>query len=680
MYPAGIVRNLQRYGFAGRIYPVNPGRATVFDLPCYPNLSALPERPDLVVILIPRDAVPTVIDECLTLDLKAAIIITAGFREGDAEGGVLEESIRRRIAGSDLAIIGPNCAGLANLTTGMVVTRLPAPPLAGDVAFVSASGALMMALQGVFANVHLGLSRLVSVGNQLDVGLIDVLDYLAEDPDTRAIGAFVEGLEDGRRFVQAAARARQCGKPLVLVKSGRTTAGQQAAATHTAALAGSDRVFRSACRQAGVVVVDDMDDLVRTLQLFSAWAGRIPTGRRLALVTQSGGMGSLTADLATLAGFDLPDLPPNLQAQLRAMPHLLTFNDYGNPADVRGAGAVGAAVARTLTPFLEDPSFDIVILLLAKSAVEEREVETAQALAELATTARKPFCVVWVGQRHGVKDEQTEQPLRILRDAGIPVFGQSSACIASLAKVIDWQAQRPSLPRGARASLAGGAHPPAQDPVRFLSYDEIKAFFSAYDLPLMPGRLAEDADEAVAMAETLGFPVAVKGLSDRFTHKSDAGLVLLNLGDAAQVAAAVRTLARKLGDLKDVRFLVQRMALPGIEALVGVENDAQFGPVIACGPGGMLVELLDDVALGLAPLSPDDARALLDATRLGRLLRGLRGRPPADRAALANLLVRLSAMAHERQDRLVSMDLNPVIVHTEGLSIVDVRIQWRGNL
>ena len=679
MYPAGILQDLQRYGYDGRVYPVNPRRTAVFDLPCYPNLTALPERPDLVVVLVPRDAVPGVVDECLALDIKAAIIISAGFRESDAAGAILEETLRSRISGSELAIIGPNCAGLANMTTGMVVTRLPAPPLAGNVGFVSASGALMMALQGVFADLHLGLSRLVSLGNQMDVDLVDVLAYLVEDADTEVIGAFVEGLDDGRRFVQAAAAAQQAGKPFILVKSGRTVAGQQAAATHTAALAGSDRIFQSVCQQAGVAVVDDMSDLARTLQLFAAWSGRYPTGRRLALVTQSGGMGSLTADLATLAGFVLPDLSPAVQAQLRAMPHLLTFDDFGNPADVRGAGAVGAAVAPTLAPFLEDPAFDVVIVLLAKSAVEERELATAHALAELAATAQKPFCIVWVGQRHVATNEQTDQPLQILSDAGIPVFDQSSDCIAALAKVVDWEERRSTAATQDVALPADSHAGVIQEEARFLNYEEIAALFDIYDVPLIPAHLVTNEEEAMAAAATLGYPVALKGLADRFTHKSDAGLVQLGLQDAGQVAASIRSLAQQLADTAGASYLVQRMAQPGVEALVGVENDDQFGPVIACGPGGTLVEMVDDVALRLAPLTDDAAPALIEATQLGRLLRGLRGQPPGDSAALATLLVRLSKLAFEHRHQLISMDMNPVIVHEEGLSIVDVRIQWRGN-
>ena len=688
MYPAGILRDLQRYGYRGRIYPVNPRRDRVLGLPCYPTLAALPEKPELVVIVTPRRAVLGVLEECLALHIPAAIIITAGFRESDAEGAALEAAIRALVRGSELAVLGPNCAGVANLLDNVIITRLPVAPRPGSVGFVSASGALMMAMQGVFADLQLGLSHLLSLGNQVDVTLTESLAYLVDDPATQVIGAFIEGIDDGRQFVAVARAAQRAGKPLVVVKSGRTTAGQQAAATHTAALAGSDRVFQSVAHQAGVCVVEDMAELARTLQLFAAWAGRWPRAGRLALVTQSGGMGSLTADLASLAGLELPALSAAVQDALHAMPHLLAFGAFDNPADVRGAGAVGEAAARTLAPFLADPTTDAVLLLLAKSAVDEREVETARSLAALAATSSKPFCVAWVGQRVAQGEEQTAEPLQILGAAGIPVFSQPGDCIRALAHVVAWQqhADRvaptdPVAPTDAQPGtpVDTPTAPLAHDQERYLAYDEIEQLLSTVDLPLAPARLVHDVAAAMAAADALGYPVAVKGLVTAHSHKSEAGLVQLHLTDAAQVTAAVHGM-RSSGHLAaQDSLLVQQMARPGIEAIVGIEHDPQFGPVVVCGPGGLLVELLDDTALGLAPLTQAEAAGLIDATRLRSLLAGLRGAPPADRRALVELLVTVSTLANAYAGQLLSMDLNPVIVHATGATIVDARIRWRGE-
>lgn len=682
MYPAGILRDLQRYGYRGCIYPVNPRRNRVLGLACYPTLTTLPEKPDLVVIVTPRHAVLGVLEECLVLHIPAAIIITAGFRESDAEGAALEAAIRSLVRGSELAVLGPNCAGVANLRDNVIITRLPVAPRPGVVGFVSVSGALMMAMQGVFADLQMGLSRLLSLGNQVDVTLTETLAYLVDDPATQVIGAFIEGIDDGRQFVAVARAAQRAGKPLVVVKSGRTTAGQQAAATHTAALAGSDRIFQSVARQAGVCVVDDMDELARTLQLFAAWAGRWPRAGRLALVTQSGGMGSLTADLASLAGLELPAITPAVQDALHAMPHLLSFGAIENPADVRGAGAVGEAAALTLAPFLADPAFDAVVLLLAKSAVDAREVETAHSLAALIATAAKPFCVVWVGQRIAQGEEQTEAPLQILSAAGIPVFTQPGDCIRALAHVMAWRQHADAV---ATASAQPAAHlgilpvAPTAAQERYLTYDESKRLLSTVNLPLAPARIVHDEAAAVAAADALGYPVAVKGLVVAHSHKSEAGLVHLRLASADQVSAAVHAIQARGQMAATDAILVQQMARPGAEVIVGVEHDPQFGPVVVCGPGGVLVELLDDAALSLAPLTHEEAENLINVTRLPRLLAGFRGAPAADRRALAELLVAVSMLASKHAGQLLSMDLNPVIVHETGATIVDVRIRWRGE-
>ncbi|MBW7881907.1 MAG: acetate--CoA ligase family protein [Caldilineaceae bacterium] len=683
MYPAGILADLMRYGFPGQIYPVNPRRERVLGLRCYANLTTLPEVPDLAIVVVPRQAVLAVIDECIATGVKAALLITAGFRESDAEGARLEALLKERLQGSGLAVIGPNCAGLANLAGRVTATRLPAPPKAGSVSFVSASGALMMAMQGIFADHQLGLSHIISLGNQVDVTLTETLAFLVEDPATRVIGAFIEGIDDGRRFAQVAAAARQAGKPLVVVKSGRTQAGQQAAATHTAAMATSDRIFSAICRQTGVVLVNDISELVQTLDLFSAWIDRLPAGRRLGLVTQSGGMGSLAADLATLAGLELPALPQSLQETLHTFPYALPFDAFSNPADVRGAGAVGQAAADTLRAFLAaEGAFDSVVLLLAKSAVEAREAATANALATLSMTTRKPFCVVWTGQRIPVDPDDSDAPLRTLAAAGVPVFDQPGDCIRALNHVISWheQQQAPadsvSTPRAApRVPQRAPTAPP-----RMLAYAEISQLFKAYSIDLAPATVATCPDEAVVAADRLGYPVAVKGLAAGHSHKSEAGLVRLNLTSPDEVHAATQQLWDGSASNTLEAVLVQRMAPAGVEVLIGVENDPHFGPVLACGPGGVLVELLDDVSLRLAPITAAAAHQLFRETRLARLLAGFRGAPPADSDALARLLAALSVLAAERSDRLVSLDLNPVIVHAQGLSIVDARIEWRGDL
>ena len=444
MYPAGLLQNLLDYGFSGDIYPINPKRETVFGLPCYPDLMQTPQTPDLAILVIPRRFVLPTLRQCVALGIPAALVITAGFAEADEWGKRLQAEMAELLADGSLTVIGPNCAGLANIPGKVIATRLTTSPKAGNISFVSQSGALMMALYGLFSDRNLGLSRLISLGNQVNVTLADGLAYLAKEEETAVIAAFVEGVQNGRAFAAALKSALIAGKPIVLVKSGRTELGQAAAATHTAALAGSDRVFTAVCQQFGVIQVDDVDEMVDTIELLAAFGDKL-RGNRVSLVTQSGGMGSLTADMCHRVGLELPPLSDEVQAQLHTLPHLLQFDALGNPADVRGASVIGATTAQTLTPFLDDPDTDVVLLLLAKSALREGEDVTAQAIIQAAQATEKPLIVVWVGQREiGDWRLETESPItspyspvtKLLTNAGVPVFASSSRAVAALARTV----------------------------------------------------------------------------------------------------------------------------------------------------------------------------------------------------------------------------------------------------
>lgn len=682
MYPAGIFKSLLGCGYRGRLYPVNPKRTELFGQPCYAGLAALPQTPDLVIVIVPRQAVLGVVDEAERMGVPAAVIISAGFAESDDEGKRLEAALRRRLQTSRMAVIGPNCAGFASLANAVIATRLPAPARSGAVGFVSASGALMMALQGLFADAELGLSHLVSLGNQIDVSLTEVIEFLVDDAQTQVIGAFVEGLDDGTRFARAAARARAAGKPLVVLKSGRTQAGQAAAATHTAALATSQRVFEAVCRQAGVILVDDIGELTATLHACAAWQTRMPAGRRVALVTQSGGMGSLAADWTSAEGLELPPLPAALQAQLAAAPALKGVPALGNPADVRGAGTLGQVAADLLGHVLADDAFDAALLLLAKSAVAPRELATAQALAQLAATAAKPFALVWVGQRLPHAASDSGEPQQILAAANIPTFTQPKDALRTLARLAAWQectppaaAEPPAVaaaPAAAESPVAAGVEPGAR---RMLAHGEVAQLLARAGITLIAAQEAADAEAAATAAQRLGLPVVLKGISARHSHKSDAGLVRVGLA----TADAVRDVAQHwLADpaLGVTGLLVQRMAPPGVELLLGVENDPQFGPLLVAGPGGVLVELLNQTALRPAPVSAAEARSMLAETAAARLLAGVRGAPAADAGALVELMGSLGRLA-AATPALRSLDINPVIVHPQGLSIVDVRVEWQ---
>jgi acyl-CoA synthetase (NDP forming) len=437
LYPAGILKSLLENGFPGELYPVNPRRSTVFDLPAYPEVTCTPHPPDLAIVTIPRQAVIPSLAQCLQVGVKAAVIISAGFAEADGEGRQLQFELERLLAGSVMRVLGPNCAGLADLPGKMIAARLPAPPLPGSVSFVSQSGALMMSFYGLFAARRVGMNRLISLGNQVDLTVSESIASLIEDPRSRVVAVFLEGVSDGHRFIQAARRALELGKPLVMLKSGRTEAGQQSAASHTAALSGSDRVFSAICRQLGVLLVDDLNDLVAVSQIFARFPPPAHDRFNLAVITQSGGLGSLTADLCSRAAIPLPIFGRALRERLHSLPYLLHYGEIGNPADVRGAGLERAATLQTLQPFHDDPDIDALLLLLAKPVSRIADLETASAIVASAARSAKPLLVVWMGQRQ-FTDADDRLASHILADAGIPVFEQPGDCIRALSHFLQY--------------------------------------------------------------------------------------------------------------------------------------------------------------------------------------------------------------------------------------------------
>ncbi len=442
LYPAGIIQNLITKGYPGKIYPVNPNRSTVFDLPCYPSLSDLPESVDLVIFVLRRDLVYASLEECARLGIKAVLIISAGFAEQDELGKTLQEKIRLLAEANGIRVLGPNCAGYAAIPERLIATRLPVLPRSGDVSFISGSGALMMALLGLFVDRGIGLNRLVSVGNQMDISLGEWVGFFARDCSTRLIAAFIEGVQDAGVLVDGFRTALTSGKPLVVVKSGRTSSGQLAAATHTAAVAGSDKVFESVCRQFGVILAEDVQAMMDILQLHTAFGDRLKPVKHLMVVTQSGGMGSLTADLLENNGLTLAPVSEGLLQSIQGQPHLKSISSWGNPADVRGTNLRQGLTAATLDPFLIDPQNDLVLLLLARTLIHEADLETARGIITAAQTSDKPLVVVWVGQRIPAEDQPVETAETLLKQAGIPVFDQSSTAVKALGQLVRYWTYR----------------------------------------------------------------------------------------------------------------------------------------------------------------------------------------------------------------------------------------------
>jgi len=440
LYPAGILRNLLRYGYKGKIFPVNPRREVVQGLKSYRKILDIEEDVDLAVIIVPRGFVLDILNQCAMKGVRAVIIITAGFGEADEYGKQLQERIMEFARRSRIIICGPNTAGLANIYDNIVLThRLDPAPIPGNVAFVSQSGALMTAMYGIFREKDIGLSYLISTGNQADVELSECIMYLVNDKNTRVIAAFIEGLKNVNIFLNAADLALEKGKPIIVLKVGKTRAGAAAALTHTGSLTGSDAVYNAVFKQKGIIRVEDIDELVDTVKVFSLLVDRLPKGEGLGIISQSGGLASLMADLCEDLGLNLPELSDETMKKLVTMDELLTFGSLRNPADVRIGGTTAAMLPRVIEPFIQDERFSILCILLSRPAVGDEDAQTASTIVEISKTTKKPIFVVWVGRR--IPDPGSDldaQPYRILEKGGVPIFYNLKSCLKAVKHLIDY--------------------------------------------------------------------------------------------------------------------------------------------------------------------------------------------------------------------------------------------------
>ena len=440
LYPAGILRNLLRYKYEGKIFPVNPRRETVQGLKSYPKVLDIEGDIDLAVVIVPRGFVIDVLSQCAEKKVKAVIIITAGFGEADEYGKQLQEKIADLARETGMIICGPNTAGLANIIDKIpLIARLDPAPIPGKVGFASQSGALMMALYGNFRDREIGLSIMVSTGNQVDMDLSECIKYLASDKDTKVIVTFIEGLRDTNTFLEAADLALEKGKPIIVLKVGKTKSGAEAAVTHTGSLTGSDAVYNAVFRQKGIVRVDDIDELIDTAKIFSLFIDKIPDEGGIGIISQSGGLGSLTADICESLNLNLPQLSSEMLKKLTSMDELLSFGSMRNPADVRGEGTRAAMIPRVLEPFIKDNRFAMLGILLARPAVGNEDIPTATTIIEISRATEKPIFVVWIGRK--IPDSGSsidEQPYRILEKNGIPVFFTSKSCLKAIKHLIDY--------------------------------------------------------------------------------------------------------------------------------------------------------------------------------------------------------------------------------------------------
>lgn len=674
----GLARNLRQSRYRGAIHFVNPTTTALLGAPVYPSVADVPDPVDLAVALIPASAVPDAIQACADRGIRAVIIVSGGFRENGPEGAALETDCLRIARARGVRLIGPNCVGLLDTHLPIDATFLPPPgPTPGDVAFISHSGAICAAVIDWARGQGFGLSRMVSLGNQVDVNETDVLVAVAADPNTQVITLYLEGINDGRRFVEVA-RAVSQRKPIVALKVGRGVGGRQAVASHTGALAGDDAAYTAAFRRAGVIRADTAEELFDWARAL-AWSP-LPGGRSVAVLTNAGGPGVTAVDALEAHGLTLAQLGAETRAALRRL--LPAAAGLHNPIDML-ASASAEQYAACLRILLQDPAVHSALVIVPPPPMDSAG-GVARTLIPIIATSPKPVLVALMGER------LIQEAVEHFRAARVPEYRfpeRAAAALAVLTRRAEYLASvaasepEPAPPGDAaraRAALTGAP------PSAFLPQTAVAELLAAYGIPQPPLALARSGAEAVALAEQFGFPVALKIAAPAIAHKSDVGCVLLDLRTAAAVAdgyAAVVANGRRAAPSAEIAGVhVQPMLPAGQEVILGAVQDPQFGPLVMFGSGGVEVEGLKDVAFALAPLDAADAADLLERTWAGRKLRGFRHLPPADRGRVIDCLLRLGRLAADLPE-LAEIEINPlrVLPAGQGVWALDARARTRGT-
>jgi len=665
-------------GYRGAIYPVNPSSATIQGLPAYPSVLALPEPPDLALIAVAAPQVMEVLEECARAQVKAAAIFSAGSNS-DPVGERLQDQVARFAQRTGMRILGPNAEGFMDINAGLIATFSPTvqsvPPLPpgaypkrGGISIVSQSGAMAYALYSRATTDLVPIEHLVSTGNEADIELLEVIDYLIAQGTSKAILLFIEGFKYPERFAQVAARADDAGVPLIVAKIGRSTAGQRAAVSHTAHLTGADTAYDAAFRRYGVLRVDNPTQMLSVAAAISANAW--PQGRRVAIITTSGGAGGWAADVCEASGLEVPELDPAFKQQLATI-----VPDYGsveNPVDVtaRVVEDGGSTLMGILHNLSQAPGVDIGLIIMTLTSPERIKNLEPQLEGIYARTGRP---IVF----HSPGQPSLAATQGLARVGGIHMTLEGFAF--SMKALNDYrlfrqQWLRRTVPAAAVAPSAGGASLPATGGT--LSQEQSRQLLAAYGIPMPAEALATTAGQACEAAQGMGWPVVLKVVSADIPHKTEAGGVALNLGSREQVEAAFgRIMANADRHAPGARIdgiQVQKMMPPGREMVIGTVNDPDFGPMVMLGFGGIYVEVLRDVVFELAPLSLDDAHAMIARLKGRALLEGVRGEAPSDLQALAQVLVDVSRMVDANRNRIAEIDLNPVLLYPVGQGAVAV--------
>lgn len=669
----GVVQNLKEHGYRGEIYPVNPKGGEILGLRVYTTILDVPDPLDLAVIMVPAPIVPLVLKECGERGLHAVIVITGGFREAGPKGKQLEEQLQSTIETYDMRLIGPNCVGVMDAHLPLDTTFITDMPSPGAIAFVSHSGAICGGTTDWARQVGVGYSRIASLGNQLDVDVTDGLTMMRDDPHTRVINIYAEGLPKGRRFVRAAREIFRS-KPIVMLKAGVTSAGTQAVASHTGALAGSEEAYRAACHRAGALVVDSLQEQNDVAMALATQP--LPYGNRVAILTNAGGPAALAADELARRGLKLAEITNETQEALRDV--VPPGAQLGNPVDMLGGpdADMYSAAGRIL---LEDDGVDMLMAIFVPQAITP-VIAVAQHVVQTANTAHKPVICCLVG------GESIPESMRLLNTSGVPCYqdpNRAGRALGGLHQYAQLRSRPDLTPEriddvdvGKVREILNQAW--QKEGAGFLDAHTASRVVEAYGIEVPPSDLASTVSEAVRIAEKIGYPVAMKLIAKDVIHKADVGGIALNVGSSDAVRASFEKMIDDKSEVspsEQQRVMLQRMAPEGQEVILGAQRDPQFGPLLMFGMGGRYVEVLHDVAFRLAPLNQNDAVTMIEETAAGRIMQGIRGAAPGDTAKVADTLCRVGQLVADFPC-ISELDINPLIVgeRGEGAWAVDVRI------
>lgn len=669
-----VMRNLVDSGFDGRIYPINPSGGEILDHKVFRKLSDIASDIDVAVVVVPARAVMQVVEECGQKGVKALVIITAGFKETGLEGAEAEKKLVAIAEKYGMVIQGPNCLGFINTARPYNATFAAGTPQKGTIAFASQSGALMTGILDWSLMEKIGFSKFVSLGNKAHLDESDFVEAFGRDPDSTFILLYVESIVNGRKFVEVC-KSIVPHKPIFVIKAGVSAAGARAASSHTGSLTGSDTAYDVAFKQCGVIRAQNMASLFDIANVYDDM--QLPAGNRVAIITNAGGPGILTTDACETSGLQIAQLAPATIEYLKA--NLPPAAAVYNPVDALGT-ALAQDYAMCTEAVLRDENVDAVIVLLTPQAMTQVS-ETAQALVESHQKyPQKPMVTVFMGGNSMV------YPRIILSEGKVPVFDFPERAVKALAELYKYVVRRSSLKDESVPKFKADEKRVQQildnvrkDKRRVLLGSEAHAIAEAYGIPVARIRLATSSEEAKSIAAELGYPVVLKIASPDIVHKSDIGGIKVGLQTPEEVEAAFQLILENARTYVPKAIIygvdIQEMADKGKELIVGCSRDLQFGPLVMFGAGGIFVNYLKDVAFRLVPMTRSDATELIDETKIGTLLKGVRGEAPSDLQALQDTILKISQLVDDFP-QIVELDINPLFAYErgKGVSAVDVKM------